>query len=158
VIWSLPRLFCLANCRQHRAGNKRPIIARLQSEFPNLLRHAETYAVSEHKYQDVINMMLRLFRSSDMCTNEGILVLTANGKFWGRAGLSSFLIKEVLVFCRRAWAPKAAKWLKWAVMLQCALSHHRSRGEARDRYCRQNDGSQGSDALVHKPQLRGHRC
>jgi hypothetical protein len=45
---------------------------------------------------------------------------------------------------------KAAKWLSRAVMLQCALSRHRSRGEARDRYCsrgaRQGSGARGINA------------
>jgi hypothetical protein len=33
---------------------------------------AETYAVKEHNYLDVIAMMLMLFRHAELCTNRSI--------------------------------------------------------------------------------------
>jgi hypothetical protein len=74
-MWSSPPLVCLANCRQHRAGIDKPITVRLQYAHPNLLHHAQTYAVSEHNYSDGIAMMLRLSRNSDLCTNRSIIAL-----------------------------------------------------------------------------------
>jgi len=74
-MWSSPPLFCLANCRQHRAGIEKPITVRLQCHHTNLLHHAQTYAVSEHNNPDGIAVMLRFSRDSDLCTNRSIIAL-----------------------------------------------------------------------------------